>query len=77
LIARLEDNILHKHGHHILLNPENNNVSNSWFTEVRSISNKYDLPDPLLVLQKPPGISYWKTLTKSRGMDWLHIKLRG
>ena len=78
MIARLgDDHILHKHGRHTLLNQENNNVSKSWFTEMRCICKDYKLPDPLLVLQSPPGVYYWKNLTKSKVLDWWQIKLRG
>ena len=78
MIARLgPDNILQQHGRHVLLNIDGKNVSNFWFASMRSICQQYSLPDPLLVLQSPPTTYQWKTLTKSKVLDWWQIKLRG
>jgi hypothetical protein len=32
----------------------------SWFLEVRTISQQYDLPDPLILLQSPSTKDTWK-----------------
>ena len=78
MIARLgPENILHIHGRHILLNLGHNNVEKSWFSGIRSLSQQYSLPDPLLTLQSPPTKYQWKTLTRSKVLDWWQIKLRG
>ena len=78
MIARLgPDNILQQHGRHVLLNIAGENVNKSWFASMRSICQQYSLPDPLLVLQSPPTTYQWKTLTKSKVLDWWQIKLRG
>ena len=78
MISRLgPDNILNIHGRHVLLNVEKNNISWSWFASTRLLSQQYDLPDPLLVLQSPPTHCYWKRLTKLKILDWWQTKFRG
>ena len=78
MIARLgSDHILHQHGRHTLLNDEKNNINRSWFANIRSLCQQYNLPDPVLVLQSPPTHSYWKSLTKSKVLDWWQTNLRG
>ena len=78
MIARLgPDHILQKHGRHILLHQGRENVSHSWFTQIRTISMKYSLPDPLLVLQTPPSASRWSRLTRAKVTDWWQVHLRG
>ena len=77
MIARLgPDNILHKHGRHILLYTSLNPSCKSWFLSLRLISQQYGLPDPLLVLQSPPTPYQWKSLCKSKVIDWFEQKLR-
>ena len=78
MIARLGTrNILHQHGLHIFLNPDQMNFSKSWYAGIRSICTQYDLPDPLLVLQSPPTHYHWKNLTKCKVLDWWQAKYRG
>ena len=78
MIARLgPENILHKNGHHILLNRDSMNTSKSWFSQIRTVCRNYGLPDPLLVLQSPPSHHHWKTLTKLKVLDWWQTKYRG
>ena len=78
MIARLgSDHILHQHGRHTLLNDDKNNINRSWFANIRSLCQQYNLPDPVLVLQSPPTHSYWKSLTKSKVLDWWQTNLRG
>ena len=78
MIARLgPNNILHKHGRHTLLSASTTSASkSSWFLTVRDISKKYDLPDPLTVLQLPPTKYQWKTKCKSKVTDIFEQKLR-
>ena len=78
MIARLgPDNILHQHGRHVLLAPESSKYSQSWFIQIRKICQQYHLQDPLLILQSQPTTYQWKTLTKSRVLDWWELKFRG
>jgi hypothetical protein len=77
MIARLgQDNILHQHGRHVLLSNSPNKISSSWFLSIRVISQKYNLPDPLLTLQSPPTHGQWKSMCKSRVIDYYEKKLR-
>ena len=75
MIARLgRDHILNKHGMEILLSPAPE--SKSWFLSLRPLAHKYGLPDPLLILQSPPSHYHWKSLCKSKVIDWFEKKLR-
>ena len=77
MIARLgPENILHKHARHTLLSASSTSSSRSWFIAIRLLSQRYDLPDPILVLQSPPTVYQWKTLTKSKVIDWHEKKFR-
>ena len=51
--------------------------SHSWFNQVRHISQKYGLPDPILVLQQPTTKYRWKTTCKSKVVDWWECQYRG
>ena len=52
MIARMEETSpLQKLGRKVLLS---NHKTRSWFVQLRDISEKYKLPDPLLILQSPP-----------------------
>ena len=78
MIARLgPEYILNQHGRHILLSASHSHMCKSWFIAARSICNKYNLPDPLLVLQSPSTPSKWKRLCKSKVIDWWEHRLRG
>jgi hypothetical protein len=75
MIARLgENSILQQLGRQVLLS---NGRGKSWFLQVRTISEQYNLPDPLLVLQTPPSKHSWKALCKSRIISWWEVRLRG
>ena len=77
MIARLgPENLLHKHGRHVLLSATHNSPSKSWFLSLRLLSQQYNLPDPLLILQSPPTPHQWKTTCKSRVIDWYEKRLR-
>ena len=70
MIARLgRDHILNKHGMEILLSSSPECTSKSWFLSLRPLAHKYDLPDPLLILQSPPSHYHWKSLCKSRVIE--------
>ena len=75
MLARLgENSILHQIGRKVLLSTVK---SRSWFLQVRTISQQYDLPDPLLILQSPPAKETWKKLTKAKVTSWWEERLRG
>ena len=75
MIARLgANNILYKHGHHIL--SSNNSNSHSWFVQVREICQKYSLADPLHYLENPSSKDSFKRLVKQHVIDWWNIELR-
>jgi hypothetical protein len=78
MIARLgPNNILHKHGRHTLLSASTTSASkSSWFLTVRNISKKYDLPDPLTVLQLPPTKYQWKTTCKCKVTNIFEQRLK-
>ena len=77
MIARLgPENILHNHGRHILLSASPNSPCKSWFLSLRLLTQKYNLPDPLITLQSPPTHSQWKSKCKSRVIDWYERQLR-
>ena len=77
MIARLgADNILNKHGQHVLSSFSTTKSNRSWFLKVKLLANKYCLPDPLLVLQYPPTYNHWKSLCKSKVIDWFEQHLR-
>ena len=74
MLARLgESSPLQVVGRQVLLS----NKGKSWFLEVRSISQQYGLPDPLLILQSPPSKDSWKRQCKAKVNSWLEIRLRG
>ena len=77
MIGRLgPNNVLHQHGIHVLLFTTHTSPYTSWFHSVRLISQKYSLPDPLLILQSPPTIYKWKSQCKSKVIDWHEQNLR-
>ena len=52
MIAKLgPSNILHRHALYIL----HHGLKNSWFCQVREISLRYSLPDPMVSLTSPPS----------------------
>ena len=68
MIARQGDNsLLQKVGRQVLLSASK---CKSWFTQLRSLSQQYGLPDPLLVLQSPTSKQTWKRLCKSKVTSW-------
>ena len=78
MIARLgPEHILHQHGRHVLLSAtQDSSPKSSWFLTVRNISKKYNLPDPLTVLQSPLTKVQWKRKCKSLVTDFYEKKLR-
>ena len=75
MVARLgPDCILNRIGRATLLNATS---SHSWFNQIRLVTQKYGLPDPLLVLQQPTTKLKWKSLCKSKVVDWWECQFRG
>ena len=83
MIGRLgPESILHRHGRQILARtpPEStahlNTSSQSWFVQVRQLTERYKLPDPLLILASPPSKEAWKKLTKVKVIEHCTTVLR-
>ena len=78
MIARSSpDSILQKVGRQSLLSTTYN--KKSWFYSLRSISQLYDLPDPLLVLQNgfETTKEVWKRQCKAKVVSYWELHLRG
>ena len=54
-------NILYQHGVHVL----HHSIKNSWFTQVRNLSQQYSLPDPLQIMISPPPKILYKSNVKT------------
>ena len=79
MISRLgPDSILHRHGRQILSVPPASLLParQSWFLQVRTLCNQYQLPDPLYVLANPPLKKEWKKETKLQVVKFWTKKLR-
>ena len=74
MITRLSENILHKIGMHILTSSKD--TSNSWFTHIRDLCIKYQLPHPLLQRQNPLSKPSAKSMFKSKVLDYWETNLR-
>ena len=75
MISRLgPDNILHKIGRNSLLSAAN---SRSWFIQVRLITHKYGLADPLITLQRPQTKAQWKSSCRAAVTRWWLLQYRG
>ena len=57
----------------LLASPSN---KKSWFINLRNICFKYNLMDPLLVLQDPPSKLSWKKMCKSAVVSYWETELR-
>ena len=75
MICRLPDNPLNTHAKTILLNPLSSPMS--WFTKLRNLLLKYQLPHPLILLESPLKKEPYKKLVKSKVIDYWENKLRG
>ena len=63
MVARLgASGVLNRMGRHALLTAGNNK---SWFIQVRHVTEKYGLLDPLLVLQQPLPKAQWKSTCRA------------
>ena len=73
MIAKLgPSNILHRHALYIL----HHGLKNSWFCQIREISLRYSLPDPMVTLTSPPSSkSLWKKSVKTAVCQYWHREL--
>ena len=83
MIGRLgPESILHRHGRQILaaappeITSHPNLSSHSWFVQVRQLTERYALPDPLMILAYPPSREEWKKTTRLRVTEHWAIHLR-
>ena len=75
MVARLgPDCILNTLGRHALLDAGN---PHSWFVQVRRITEKYGISDPLLVLQQPPTKGRWKSICRAAVTRFWLAQYRG
>ena len=54
-------NIIYQHALYVL----HHSIKNSWFSQVRDLSQKYSLPDPLQILVSPPPQKKFKSTVKT------------
>ena len=66
--------ILQQIGRRVFLSKNYN--KKSWFIQIRSVTQLYLLPDPLLLLQTPLSKAEWKKLCKSSVVSYWEEKLR-
>ena len=75
MVARLGSScILNTLGRHALLEAGN---TRSWFVNLRRITEKYGLTDPLLVLQQPPTKGRWKSTCRAAVTRFWLAQYRG
>ena len=74
MISRLSQNILNKMAKQALLTESD--TSKSWFSMIRKLCRKYDLPSPLNWLLSPTSKEYFKKLTKQRVVEYWQKSLR-
>ena len=75
MVTRLRGNPLNIHARNILITAKT--TSKSWFCQLRDICLKYQLPNPLSILENPPQKESFKRLIKSHVVDYWEQTLRG
>ena len=77
MISRLDSsNILRRHAVNILSTADKPS-SRSWFTQVKDLCSKYDIPDPMtLFTANPPTKGLFKRSVKAKITSYWEIKLR-
>ena len=68
MITLLPDNIIHKIANEKLASEPDN--STSWFTSIRKLCTKYNLPSPLSLMSHPPTKSVFKNMIKKKVLDF-------
>ena len=74
MITRLPENILHQIAKYILTTL--NDKSKSWFFHIKTLTQLYQLPHPLVLLHNPLSKTSFKSLVKSKVCDYWEDKLR-
>ena len=74
MITRLPTNILHQIASYVLTTAKDN--SHSWFIHIKNLCSKYKLPHPITLLQSPISKESFKSLAKSRVVDYWEQLLR-
>ena len=74
MISRLPQNILPRIAKYVLTTSSDS--SKSWFFHIRALSQQYQLPHPLLLLQNPLTKTTFKKIIKSKVQDYWENSLR-
>ena len=74
MISRLPGSLLHQHAVRMLTVAKPSSMS--WFLQIRDICLLYSLPHPLRFLQNPLTKTTFKSLVKSKVIDYWEIELR-
>ena len=75
MISRSNGSVLHSHALNIYSSSKPS--PRSWFTQVANLCVKYQLPHPTQFLQRPLEKNQFKSIVKSRILDFWETKLRG
>ena len=75
MVARLTADPLRVHARNVLISAKSS--SKSWFTQIRDICLKYDLPHPLTILENQPEKEAFKKLTFAQVISYWEKRLRG
>ena len=75
MVARLTDDPLRIHARNVLVSTKP--TSKSWFWQIRDICLKYDLPHPILILDRQPSKDAFKNLFLPKVINYWQNKLRG
>ena len=74
MITRIPNTFIHQIASSKLVSAKPS--SSSWFLQIRELCLQYDLPSPLSLLECPMTKSSYKTLIKSRVVDYWETYLR-
>ena len=74
MITRIPTNILHRVASYVLTTAKDN--SRSWFVHIKNLCSQYQLPHPITLLQSPMSKESFKSLAKSRVVDYWEQLLR-
>ena len=75
MLARLPHDPLNTHARNVITNAKSS--SKSWFLRIRDICLQYQLPHPLIILERAPDKVSFKKLVKAKITDFWELKLRG
>ena len=74
MVTRLPEDSLNIRARHALITAKHN--SSSWFGKIRNLCLQYNLPHPLTLLDSPLSKTKYKSLVKSKIIDFWERKLR-